>query len=79
MKITVFGAGYVGLVSAACLAELGHEVACVDVDAAKVAAIQSGRAPIFEPGLEALIRKGQAEGRLRATADASEALEGAEV
>ncbi len=79
MKITVFGAGYVGLVSAACLAELGHEVACVDVDAAKVAAIQSGRAPIFEPGLEALIRKGQAEGRFRATADASEALEGAEV
>src|ERR1700722_5588684 len=58
------GSGYVGLVSGACLAELGHTVVCVDRDAAKIDQLRAGRVPIFEPGLEALITKNTAAGRL---------------
>jgi UDPglucose 6-dehydrogenase len=55
MQVTVFGAGYVGLVQGAVLADVGHEVVCVDVDAAKIAALQAGRVPIHEPGLAPLV------------------------
>jgi UDPglucose 6-dehydrogenase len=71
MRVTVFGTGYVGLVQGAVLADVGHEVVCVDVDAAKVAALQAGRIPIHEPGLEPLVQAGQAAGRLRFTTDAA--------
>ena len=55
MKITIFGTGYVGLVTGACLAEVGHQVLCMDVDAGKVAKLEAGEIPIFEPGLEDLV------------------------
>jgi UDPglucose 6-dehydrogenase len=71
MKVTIFGTGYVGLVQGAVLADVGHEVICVDVDAAKVAALQAGRIPIHEPGLEPLVRANQSAGRLRFTTDAA--------
>ncbi len=71
MRITIFGSGYVGLVTGACLADVGHDVICVDVDATKVARLQAGEVPIYEPGLEALIRQNQAAGRLRFTTDAA--------
>lgn len=72
MKVTVFGTGYVGLVQGAVLADVGHDVICVDVDAAKVAALQAGHIPIHEPGLEPLVRANQAAGRLRFTTDAAQ-------
>ncbi|PXX99820.1 UDP-glucose dehydrogenase family protein [Halomonas sp. LBP4] len=71
MRITIFGSGYVGLVTGACLADVGHDVICVDVDVAKVARLEAGEVPIFEPGLESLIRQNQAAGRLRFTTDAA--------
>ena len=74
MKITVFGTGYVGLVTGTCLADAGHEVLCVDVDSAKVAALQAGQIPIYEPGLEALVVKNHGEGRLSFTTDAAQAV-----
>jgi len=79
VKIAVFGAGYVGLVTAACLAGIGHTVACVDVDPAKVARIQAGEPPIYEPGLEELLNRGLSEGRFSATTDPAEALADAEL
>ncbi|MGB3642981.1 MAG: 2-dehydropantoate 2-reductase N-terminal domain-containing protein, partial [Mesorhizobium sp.] len=51
MKIVIFGSGYVGLVTGACLSDVGHEVVCVDIDADRVAALKRGEVPIFEPGL----------------------------
>ncbi len=72
MRITVFGTGYVGLVQGAILAEVGHEVLCVDVDAAKVEALKAGRIPIYEPGLEDIVKKNHAAGRLLFTTDAAE-------
>jgi UDPglucose 6-dehydrogenase len=72
MRITIFGSGYVGLVTGACLAEVGNHVVCVDVDAAKVERLKQGEVPIHEPGLEALIRKNAAAGRIRFTTDADE-------
>ena len=58
MKLAVIGTGYVGLVSAACFAELGHHVIGVDIDVAKVEMLKAGKSPIFDPGLEELIEKG---------------------
>ncbi len=70
MKVTVFGIGYVGLVQAAVLAEVGHEVICVDVDARKVERLIQGQIPIYEPGLENLVKENHAAGRLHFTTDA---------
>jgi UDPglucose 6-dehydrogenase len=72
MKVTVFGTGYVGLVQGAVLADVGHDVVCVDIDADKVAALQAGRIPIHEPGLAPLVQANQAAGRLHFTTDAAQ-------
>ncbi len=69
MKITVVGAGYVGLVSGACLAEMGNDVLCVDVDASRIATLREGGMPIYEPGLKELIARNAAAGRLHFTND----------
>jgi len=69
LKITVIGSGYVGLVTGACLAEVGNHVVCLDVDAAKVALLQSGGIPIYEPGLEDMVKRNAAAGRLQFTTD----------
>ncbi len=73
MKIAVAGTGYVGLVAGVCFAEKGHDVICVDVDEAKVKMMESGVAPIYEEGLEELMRKNNAAGRLHYTTDYKEA------
>ncbi|MCE0799420.1 MULTISPECIES: UDP-glucose dehydrogenase family protein [Buttiauxella] len=70
MKVTVFGIGYVGLVQAAVLAEVGHDVMCIDVDAKKVENLKNGVIPIFEPGLTPLVKKNYEEGRLQFSTDA---------
>ena len=72
MKVTVFGTGYVGLVQGAVLADVGHDVMCVDIDQAKVAALQAGQVPIHEPGLQPMVQANQAAGRLRFTTDAAQ-------
>ena len=69
MKITMIGTGYVGLVTGTCLAEVGNDVLCVDVDARKIDVLQSGGVPIHEPGLEPMIRRNVHAGRLRFTTD----------
>ena len=69
MRVTIFGTGYVGLVQGAVLAEVGHDVVCVDVDAAKVAALQTGRVPIHEPGLQPMVQANRAAARLLRVAD----------
>ena len=79
MKIAVVGTGYVGLVSAACLAEIGHQVVCVDIDASKIDRINRGEAPILEPGLDALLAGNVASGRLSGTTDLPSAVAGAEI
>ena len=78
MRIVVIGAGYVGLVSGACLSEFGHEVVCVDKDPARIAALQSGRIPIFEPGLDAVVAANVRAGRLSFTGDMAAAVRKAE-
>jgi UDPglucose 6-dehydrogenase len=70
MKVTVFGSGYVGLVSGACLAEAGNHVVCVDVDAGKIERLNRGEVPLYEPGLEALIRRNRDAGRMEFTTEA---------
>ncbi len=74
MKITVIGSGYVGLVSGACLADLGNNVVCLDVDPKKIAVLQQGGVPIYEPGLDEVIRRNVAAGRLRFTTDIPESV-----
>ena len=76
---SVFGIGYVGIVAAACLARDGHMVVAVDVDPAKVEAVSAGRAPIVEPGLDALVAETVASGRLQATGDATAAVAATDV
>lgn len=75
MKITVFGTGYVGLVSGTCFAEVGNDVVCVDVDVEKVAKFDRGEIPIYEPGLESMVLRNHAAGRLQFTTDAKTAVE----
>jgi len=72
MKITIFGSGYVGLVTGACFADVGNDVLCVDVDPRKVAMLQHGEIPIHEPGLDELVRRNGDDGRLRFTTDVAE-------
>ena len=79
MRIAIVGTGYVGLVSGACFAEFGTDVVCVDTDADKIDALARGIVPIFEPGLEALVARQIAAGRLRFTTDLAEAMSGAAV
>jgi UDPglucose 6-dehydrogenase len=74
MKVTVFGSGYVGLVTGACLAEVGNDVVCMDVDADKIALLERGEIPIYEPGLEKIVERNTAAGRLRFTTDAGQAV-----
>ena len=78
MRIAVVGAGRVGVPTAASLARLGHRVAVTDVDARRIEALQAGTVPFHEPGLEELVREGQASGRLRFTDDLADALDGPE-
>ncbi|MBW3671873.1 MAG: UDP-glucose/GDP-mannose dehydrogenase family protein [Acidobacteria bacterium] len=74
MNITVVGTGYVGLVTGACLADFGNDVSCVDIDEKKIARLNSGEIPIYEPGLDSIVEKNMQEGRLRFTTDIAEAV-----
>ena len=78
MKITMIGSGYVGLVSGACFSDFGHDVVCVDKDANKIEALQGGRMPIYEPGLDQLVATNVAAGRLTFTTDLATAVAGAD-
>ena len=75
MRVTVVGSGYVGLVAGACLAETGNDVICADVDPRKIARLRANDVPIYEPGLEQLVARNQAEGRLRFSTDVGAAVE----
>ena len=77
MRIAIVGTGYVGLVSGACFADFGHDVVCVDKDAAKIARLEAGEMPIYEPGLDALVKSNVAAGRLAFTGDLATAMRGA--
>jgi len=79
MRVSIFGTGYVGLVTGACLAEVGNHVICMDIDADKVARLERGEIPIYEPGLEALVKRNHAAGRLAFTTDAEAATRYGEV
>ncbi len=79
MKIAVVGSGYVGLVSGACFAHLGHEVVCVDIDKGKIALLKKGQMPIYEPGLEELVREGAKKKKLSFTTDLGAAAQKSEV
>ena len=79
MNITIFGTGYVGLVTGACFAEMGNEVVCVDVDEAKVAGLKRGFVPIYEPGLTAMVASNTDAGRLRFTTDAARGVDHGEI
>jgi UDPglucose 6-dehydrogenase len=79
MRIVVVGTGYVGLVAGTGFAEFGNEVTCVDSDAEKVRALLDGRIPIYEPGLEELVRRNAAESRLRFTTSLADALRDTEM
>lgn len=79
MKVTFLGTGYVGLVSGACLAEIGHEVICADIDKKKIAILKKGGIPIYEIGLEEIVVRNVAEGRLSFTADLKKAIQESEV
>jgi UDPglucose 6-dehydrogenase len=79
MKLTLIGTGYVGLVTGTCFAEVGHQVVCVDNDAAKIKLLQQGRMPIYEPGLEELVKKNVAAGRLTFTTSTAEGVKKSDV
>jgi UDPglucose 6-dehydrogenase len=75
MRVTIFGTGYVGLVTGTCLAEVGHDVVCVDIDKAKVEGLNNGIIPIYEPGLQPMVKANHAAGRLTFTTDAATAIQ----
>ncbi len=75
MRITIFGSGYVGLVTGACLADTGNDVVCVDIDESKIELLNSGGIPIYEPGLEQLVKSNASTGRLKFTTDVAYAVE----
>src|SRR5688572_30450713 len=75
MRVTIFGSGYVGLVTGACLADAGNHVVCVDVDAAKIERLNAGEMPIHEPGLDVVVRRNTEAGRLQFTTDAVKGVE----
>src|SRR5271154_4120791 len=75
MRVTIFGSGYVGLVTGACLADAGNHVVCVDVDPRKIEMLKAGEVPIHEPGLEGLIRRNFEAGRIKFTLDAKEGVD----
>ena len=75
MNITVIGAGYVGLVTGTCLADVGNNILCLDLDKEKISSLKNGKIPIYEPGLESLVEKNQRAGRLHFTSDVKEAVE----
>src|SRR3990172_2132610 len=77
-EIAVFGVGYVGLVTGACFADLGNRVVALDIDADRIAGLRHGQMPIYEPGLEEVVRRNVAAGRLHFTTDTGEALRKAE-
>ena len=79
MRVAIFGTGYVGLVTGTCLAEVGHDVVCVDIDQAKVDGLEQGIIPIYEPGLEPMVKANHAAGRLAFTTDAAKAIAHGEV
>ncbi|MCY7312911.1 MAG: UDP-glucose/GDP-mannose dehydrogenase family protein, partial [Pseudoxanthomonas sp.] len=79
MRVSIFGTGYVGLVTGTCLAEVGHDVVCVDVDQAKLQGLKRGVIPIYEPGLEPMVKANHAAGRLDFTDDAAAAIAHGEV
>lgn len=79
MKITMIGAGYVGLVSGVCFADFGHDVVCVDKDEGKISALKKGQIPIFEPGLDHLVASNVASGRLNFTDDLKTAVAASDV
>ena len=72
MKVSIVGTGYVGLVTGTCLAEVGNDVVCLDLDERKIGMLKQGQIPIYEPGLEDMVRRNQAAGRLRFTTDVAE-------
>ena len=74
MRIAMIGTGYVGLVSGACFADFGHQVTCIDTDAGKIAALQNGKIPIYEPGLDQLVSGNAAAGRLDFSLDLKDAV-----
>ncbi|QIK95653.1 UDP-glucose/GDP-mannose dehydrogenase family protein [Sphingomonas sp. HDW15A] len=78
MRLAMIGTGYVGLVSGACFADFGHDVTCIDKDEAKIASIREGRMPIWEPGLESLVKANAERGRLKFTTDLTDGIAGAE-
>ncbi|MDP6739351.1 MAG: nucleotide sugar dehydrogenase, partial [Planctomycetota bacterium] len=79
MRIAVVGTGYVGLVAGTCFAESGNSVACIDIDAEKVATLRKGESPIYEPGLRELLQRNLRDGRLSFTTDYAEGMQGAEI
>ncbi len=79
MKLTIIGTGYVGLVTGTCFAEVGHQVICVDNNESKVKLLQSGGIPIYEPGLEEMVKKHVANGRLRFTASTKDGVENSDI
>src|SRR3989338_3971939 len=79
MKIAVIGAGYVGLVTGTCLAELGNDIICIDIDESKIKSLAKGDAPIYEPGLSELIGRNSKEGRLSFSTDLKNAVKNSEV
>ena len=79
MKVTIFGTGYVGLVTGTCLADVGHDVLCVDIDQKKVDNLNNGIIPIFESGLEAIVKQAVQNGLLRFTTDMALAVDHSEL